>query len=168
MAGKLKQAQYSLVLAVFLAFFLGVAGGWYVGQKRTSFPSTILPSSLSAKPLSETEPNDSPDRATPLSPGTPVLGTLNTGKDIDFYKVVIDAPARIRVNLSRLPQEYQLYVYNPNKQVIGVSQRRGFLDTSSTFSAPEKGTYYLKIFTNYQEAASLPYMITAMVLPFTE
>jgi len=87
---------------------------------------------------------------------------------VDFFKVTIDAPSRIRITITKLPKEYQLYIYNPNKQLIAVSQRKGFLDTTSTFAAADKGTYFIKIFTNYSDATILPYAITATLLPFSE
>ncbi len=144
-----------------------------MGQKKAGLPWQnisifSLPSSLSGQSLSEVEPNDSPDQATPIVFGVPIKGTLNTGKDVDFFKVTIDAPSRIRISMTKLPQEYQLYIYNPNKQLIAASQRRGFSDTTSTFSAPDKGIYLVKIFTNYTETAILPYSVIMTLLPLSE
>lgn len=160
-----------ILFPLFLAFVLGVLGGWYVGQKKASFlaqnPAFLLPSSV--KPtLSENEPNDSPDTATLLQWDTVTQGSLSTGKDVDFFKFNVDVPANIHIVLTKLPQEYQLYVYNPSKQLIAASQRHGFLDSSATLVAATKGTYYIKIFTSYSGTASLPYTITISPLPLTQ
>ncbi len=167
------KTTFSILFPLFFSFFLGIIGGWYVGQKKAGLPWQNLSifslrTSLSGQSLSEAEPNDSPDQATPLPFGVPVKGTLNTGKDVDFFKVTIEAPSRIRIAMTKLPQEYQLYIYNPTKQLIAASQRRGFLDTTSTFAAVDKGTYFIKIFTNYGETATFSYNITTTLLPLSE
>ncbi len=172
-SGLKHKTTFPILFSLFFSFLLGIAGGWYVGQKKAGLPWQnisifSLPPNLSPQSLSEVEPNDSPDRATPITFGVSVAGTLNTGKDVDFFKVTIDAPSRIRITITKLPKEYQLYIYNPNKQLIAVSQRKGFLDTTSTFAAADKGTYFIKIFTNYSDATILPYAITATLLPFSE
>ncbi len=161
---------FPILFSLFFSFLLGIAGGWYVGQRSYPFGPKQFPllTNFFPTPASELEPNDSPDQATPIPFGVPVKGTLNTGKDVDFFKVTIDAPSRIRISMTKLPQEYQLYIYNPNKQLIATSQRKGFLDTISTFSAPDKGIYLIKIFTSYNETATLPYGITTTLLPLSE
>ncbi len=165
MASRAKRdTNTSVILIILFSFLVGVAGGWYWAQKKTQgIPTSFVPAARQT--LSESEPNDSVDKATLITSGATVQGTLETGNDVDFFKITVDGPSRIQTSLSRLPQQYQLYIYGPTKQLIAASQRQGFLDTTSTFAAPDKGTYYLKIFTSYATTASLPYTLTVTVLP---
>lgn len=159
-----RDTNTSVILIIIFSFLVGVAGGWYWAQKKTQgIPTSFVPAARQT--LSENEPNDSPEKATPITSGATVQGKLETGQDVDFFKIAVDGPSRIQTSLSRLPQQYQLYVYGPNKQLLASSQRQGFLDTTSTLLAPDKGTYYVKVFTNYGITVALPYTLTVTILP---
>lgn len=116
----------------------------------------------------EKEPNDDLTTATPLTIGIDTDGTLNTGKDVDIYSVAITKPAKVQLTFSRLPERYDLYIYDPHQNLIATTTRTGFSESEGTFLARETGVYHFKFFTNYNNPNISPYTIRLSLLSLFE
>ncbi|MFN8637211.1 MAG: pre-peptidase C-terminal domain-containing protein [Chloroflexota bacterium] len=91
------------------------------------------------------EPNDTPDKACPIAFNTSVTGTIGSATDVDAYKFDVAQPGTtVIVELTDLPQDYDLYLANARGGVLGQSVREG--------TGPERiqltlaaGTYYVYV-----------------------
>ncbi|MDF2947351.1 MAG: Extracellular neutral metalloprotease, fused to ChW-repeat [Bacillales bacterium] len=105
------------------------------------------------------EPNDSMASAYPINLGTTYSSYINTLKDNDYYRFDINSVGHININLSNLPKNYNLYLYNSS----------GFEIKSSINSANESeninyyantGTYYIRVAPNGNYSPNENYSLT--------
>jgi hypothetical protein len=84
-----------------LPFFVAVKSAW-IGKRRTAAPDVpyrLVATVATVAPDLEEEPNDGPDRATPLL-GLGRIGTLAPAGDADWYSVTVDRPVIARAIVS--------------------------------------------------------------------
>jgi hypothetical protein len=75
---------------------------------------------------------------------TNVNGTISTATDVDYYKFTITTKGTITINLTTLPANYDLYLYNKNQAQVGSSKKTG--TTSDAISKTVgKGVFYVKV-----------------------
>lgn len=170
---------YALLFGV-LIFLIGLFFGSSLGKGKvvTNLPKPLQSTQQSnptptQKPTAgstyqENEPDNSFEQAVSLPLGIDIQGSVNSPGDVDFYSFPVELPARVRFTLTNLPSEYQLIVYNPRRQMIGSSDRTGFLDTISTIQVQETGKYYVQITGKKTNINTLPYTIRVSILPFFE
>ncbi len=73
-----------------------VGGKWVRDQENPEQPYTLTVSARPDEGLDEREPNNSPERATPISFGRPLRGLIHPRKDVDYYRVdVSDSPVKV-------------------------------------------------------------------------
>ncbi|MGI5860788.1 MAG: ABC transporter substrate-binding protein [Myxococcales bacterium] len=73
-----------------------VGGKWVRDQENPDQPYSVTISARPDEGLDEREPNNSPERATPISFGKPLRGLIHPRKDVDYYRVdVSDSPVKV-------------------------------------------------------------------------
>lgn len=97
------------------------------------------------------EPNNTFEQATAITPGsnpnnpTTFIAAISTATDVDFYKFnVTTAHAQAYIGLVRLPQDYDLYLYDNTRTLIDYSINGGLAGEYITRTL-SSGVYYIKV-----------------------
>ena len=100
------------------------------------------------------EPNDSFSNPTSISCGNTISAKICNSSDVDYYKITPSSSGEMPITLNPPADiDYDLYVYNSNKQEIGRSTNSGGAQDSKTFSVVGGQTYYIKV-VGYQGKSS--------------
>jgi len=100
------------------------------------------------------EPNDSMSSAYgPLTSGSTYNSYIASSSDVDYYKFTTSQTGAISVNLSNLPGDYDLYLYNSSGSLLKSSTNGGTTSESISYSASTTGTFYVKVI-GYNGASS--------------
>jgi hypothetical protein len=92
------------------------------------------------------EPNDGPENACYLPNGAVIQGSIDWEGDVDAYKIeVAVAGTRVRVELTDLPADYDLYLIAANGDVLGQSVKEGTEPETLELTLQAAGTYYLYV-----------------------
>lgn len=92
------------------------------------------------------EPNDNFSQAYgPLESYSYYSSYIGSAADVDYYKISIPSSGTISVNLTSLPANYDLYLYNASQNQVGSSINSGSSAESINYLAPAEGTYYIKV-----------------------
>lgn len=166
------KTPYLLILGIVLVVIGGTLGAFLtykaIVHLSTLQPNIKLPKKASEFIKVEKEPNNTFDQASPLQPGYEMQGSFSTDNDVDIYSFHIDSPSRIQINLKNLPREYNMFVYDQNKQIIASSIRTGFDEGHSIIKIPSPGIYYIKltIGNTSQTTATGTYWLSLDILSF--
>ncbi|SFS78116.1 thermitase [Marininema halotolerans] len=87
------------------------------------------------------EPNNSFSQAYGISSGSTYNSKINSSSDIDYYKFTSKSSGYINLNLTNLPDDYDLYLYNSNGQQLTKSWNGGTSSESISYYG-YSGTYY--------------------------
>ncbi len=104
----------------------------------------------------EAENNNNADKAQEIQPDTTVSGWINYKDDVDWYKVVLDAPGAVSYTFSHEFVDNEatfwttkLFYLDNNQEVILVDDQTFIGTDDEEFTSPKaglpKGTYYLKV-----------------------
>ncbi|MGV3487943.1 MAG: M4 family metallopeptidase [Tuberibacillus sp.] len=100
------------------------------------------------------EPNDSMNSAYgPLASGSTYQSYISSASDVDYYQFTTSQSGSITVNLSGLPGDYDLYLYNSSGALVAQSTNGGTTSESISYSAASAGTFYVKV-EGYNGASS--------------
>lgn len=94
------------------------------------------------------EPNNSSKQAKLITPGTAITAGISTSTDEDWFKFTIgnNNLTNVRVTLSQLPDDYDVYLYDKNFRMVGASSNTGNNNDVIIFNSINKRvTYYVKI-----------------------
>lgn len=112
--------------------------------------------------VNSTEPNDTFSQANAVSLGNTIIGSLSSGTDWDFYKVVMPVSGVLRIDMSssQLPNwAYTVQVYDASHKLLG-EDALGYVDSGSfSVGAQAAGTYYIGV-TSSNIYSGLSYSIT--------
>lgn len=111
----------------------------------TSEPVAVL---LSKSATAEKEPNDSFDKAQPLTLPATVDGTIGREKDTDLFAVTGKKGQKLTISAASFgsPADLLLTVYDANKQVVlVVDDVGGKPDPSAEFTLPADGVYFIAL-----------------------
>jgi len=135
-------------LGVVMLLFVGLMGG------------TSSTGMLAVAQADATEPNDSFDTATPLSPPVDRDGLMTSAEDHDFYAVDLDRGTRL--NVSVVPEtretDTDLLVFDPNRNQLASRASTEGTERLS-FQAPLNGTYFLVVIS--WSSTEQPYSLSA-------
>ncbi|HEX7633754.1 MAG TPA: DUF4214 domain-containing protein [Noviherbaspirillum sp.] len=95
-----------------------------------------------------TEPNDTFSQANTVSLGNTIIGSLSSGTDKDFYKVVMPASGVLRIDMSssQLPDwAYSIQVYDASHKLLGEGWLGYVNNASFSVGARAAGTYYISV-----------------------
>ena len=143
---------------------IGVALGSLVTYKffpQSPFPASVLGASTLQR---EKEPNDTFTNATPIIFGKEMDGSFGSPGDIDTYTFQTTDAARIRIELQNVPQDYTMNIFDGDNHRIATSSRTGFDDSTSTFTVPAAGNYYIQFRQSGTSFFQSPYTMTVSEL----
>ena len=116
-----------------------------VGLSSTYTQAQFTTSASQASCVTAFEPNETQATASTISSGVTNSAAINTGTDIDYYKIVTTATSNNVFNLvGPSGVDYDLYVYNSAGTQIGSSLGSTATETVS-LTSQAAGTYYIKV-----------------------
>ena len=92
------------------------------------------------------EPNNSFDTAYPIDCNITYSAGIDSRVDVDYYKFTITKVSNIIITLQNLPKNYDLVLYDSDKNYISSSTRKGKLDEFIVLDNLEAGTYYVYVY----------------------
>jgi len=125
------------------------AGAYQSGNNGIS-DYTVYKFNLTTNCYDTYEPNNSKGTATPvlIPPGNPLLlhALIGTTTDKDFYSFTntIAAP-NIKILLSNLPKNYNVFLYGPSGSEVGSSKNKKKADDQIIYNTSMVGTYKVKV-----------------------
>jgi hypothetical protein len=126
------KATRSLVWLAWLVVLASlVAGGFW------------LPSAVWADACPE--PNDGPESACVLAVDAPVFGEISAQQDLDVYRFDALAPGTVRVDLSNLPADYDLYLVDSSGEVLGSSVQESTAPERLEVALQQPGAYFVYV-----------------------
>jgi Zn-dependent metalloprotease len=113
----------------------------------TGSPKTISVSQTAGSTSGDTyEPNDAFTGAYgPQTSGLAYNSYIYSSTDVDYYKISVIAAGIVTINLSNLPGDYDLYLYNSAQTQVAKSELGGTSAETISYSATATGTYYIKV-----------------------
>lgn len=90
------------------------------------------------------EPNNTTAQAYAINPGTTYDSYIYSATDVDYYKLTTTQAGTITVNLSNLPNDYDLYLLNSSGTQLGKSENGSTIAEKITYTGAA-GTYYIKV-----------------------
>lgn len=92
------------------------------------------------------ESNNTSTTATTIIANTNITARIGSSTDVDWFKFNNTSTARnIRINLTNLPLDYDLYLYNPSGTLIGQSINGSNTSEAITFNTTTVGTYRVRV-----------------------
>lgn len=93
------------------------------------------------------ETNNSLNQAKTIAVNTNVLAKFATSSDQDYFKFVnTTANKNIKIELSTLPADYQVALYNPSNQLVGSSLNTGTNNEVIIYNTNTVGTYRIRVY----------------------
>jgi hypothetical protein len=93
------------------------------------------------------ESNNTSGTATTISTGVTVQGLISSTTDVDWYKFTTSSPnTKIKVNLTSLPADYDVKLYNASVAQKGVSENGGTADEQIIWNTNGSGTRYIQVY----------------------
>ena len=116
-----------------------------VGLSSTYTQAQFTTNAPQASCITAFEPNETQATAATINSGVTNSAAINTGTDIDYYKIVTTATSNNVFNLvGPSGVDYDLYVYNSAGTQIGSSLGSTATETVS-LTSQAAGTYYIKV-----------------------
>jgi hypothetical protein len=98
------------------------------------------------------ENNNSSNAAKTISANTNITARIGTSTDTDWFRFSNTSAARnIRIDLTNLPADYDVRLYNPSGTQVGISQNGGTTSEVITFNTTITGTWRIQVY-GYQGA----------------
>jgi hypothetical protein len=92
------------------------------------------------------ESNNTSSTAITIAANTNITARIGSSTDVDWFKFSNTSTARnIRINLTNLPLDYDLYLYNPSGTLIGQSINGSNTSEAITFNTTTVGTYRVRV-----------------------
>jgi hypothetical protein len=111
------------------------------------------------------ENNNSSNAAKTISVNTNITARIGTSTDTDWFRFSNTSAARnIRIDLTNLPADYDVRLYNPSGTQVAISQNSGTTSEAITFNTTITGTWRIQVY-GYQGAfnSTLCYTLRASI-----
>ena len=111
------------------------------------------------------ESNNSSSAAKTISVNTNITALIGTSTDTDWFRFSNTSAARnIRIDLTNLPADYDVRLYNPSGTQVGISQNGGTTSEAIVFNTTTTGTWRIQVY-GYQGAfnSTLCYTLRASI-----
>jgi hypothetical protein len=93
------------------------------------------------------EPNNNFSKARSINPNSTVFSLIDPAGDKDFFKfTTTNSKSYVRVILSDLPKNYDVALFNEQKEKIDVSKNTQKSNDTVIYNTPSEGTYYVKVY----------------------
>jgi hypothetical protein len=108
----------------------------------SNFTTTAATSSCS----DNYESNNTLSAAKSIAVNTNITARIGTSTDVDWFKFSNSSTARnIRVTMTNLPFDYDLYLYNSAGTLLYKSENGGTSSETITYNGAPLGTYYIRV-----------------------
>jgi subtilisin family serine protease/Tol biopolymer transport system component len=112
------------------------------------------------------EPNNSFEEAYTISSSYTYNGFIWSNTDVDYFKININAGENVNINLTSLPDDYDIFLFGPDKTELARSINGGKSNENINLTAVSIGTYYIKIIGYYGvHSVSDDYELKATITP---
>jgi hypothetical protein len=94
------------------------------------------------------ETNETSAQAKTISIGTSITAGIGTATDVDWFKISTGNNNRtnVKITLTNLPADYDVYLYNSSLVQIGAGTNSGTTNESVVYNTnTRKATYYIKV-----------------------
>ena len=94
------------------------------------------------------ESNNTSAQAKSIGLGSPIAASIASASDVDWFKLTLtnNSPSGLKITLSNLPGDFDLYLYDKNLQLIGSSANSGISsEVIIQNSITKKGNYFIKV-----------------------
>ena len=91
------------------------------------------------------EPNESFGAAITIPTGSPIQSYVCNAIDVDYFQFGVIAGQTITVDLTNLPADYDLELFDPSQGSVGSSASGGTADEHITHTATASGAYRVKV-----------------------
>lgn len=93
------------------------------------------------------ETNNSSSQAKAITANTNITAKISSTSDVDWFKFTTTTAAKnIRIDLTNLPADYDVRLYNPSGTQIGISQNGGTTAEAIIYNNGAAGTYKVKVY----------------------
>lgn len=113
--------------------------------KRAWYSVNVGTNPDQSTPTDPNEPNDNFSQATQLTSGTAKSGYIGTTTDLDYFKISANSGQTITVNLTNLPADFDLYLFNPSQTQVAKSENSGTTSETINHTATVSGTFYILV-----------------------
>lgn len=111
------------------------------------------------------ESNNTTTAAKTIPVNTNITARIGSSTDLDWFRFSNTSSARnIRIDLTNLPADYDVRLYNPNGTQVAISQNGGTTSEAIVYNTTTTGTWRIQVY-GYQGAfnASLCYTLRASI-----
>ena len=111
------------------------------------------------------ENNNTTNAAKTIAANTNITALIGSSTDLDWFRFSNTSSARnIRIDLTNLPADYDVRLYNPNGTQVAISQNSGTTAEVITFNTTITGTWRIQVY-GYQGAfnSTLCYTLRASI-----
>ena len=131
-----------------------------------SFTAINFTTTSSATSCTDTyESNNTTSAAKTIAANTNITARIGSSTDLDWFRFSNTSSARnIRIDLTNLPADYDVRLYNPNGTQVAISQNSGTTAEVITFNTTITGTWRIQVY-GYQGAfnSTLCYTLRASI-----
>jgi len=109
--------------------------------------STFTTTSTTTSCTDNYETNNTSSQAKTIPVNTNVTARISTSTDKDWFKFTNTSTARnIRIDLTNLPADYDVRLYNPSGTQVAISQNGGTTAEAIVYNTTTVGTYKLQVY----------------------
>ncbi|MFW5943435.1 MAG: Kelch repeat-containing protein, partial [Chloroflexota bacterium] len=113
-------------------------------------------------PKTTIEPNNTLEEAVPVALNQEVWNNYSENDDFfDFYRFRVTDNARYQAEVTNIPAEsnYDVFIYNSDKQLVGDSQNVGTLNELAVTHPLTPGFYYVMVLRSFGQPTDEPYRL---------
>ena len=123
---------------------------------------TTLPTSTDCTDIYESNNIFATAKEIPIN--TIISALINNSTDNDYFIIKNDDQRRdIKISLFNLPFDYDVRLYNANRQLVGSSTKTGKTDEKIIFNNAPVGTYYVRVYPNSGSSATECYKLSVEI-----
>lgn len=110
------------------------------------------------------ETNETRTNAKTIAVNTNITAKIETSTDVDWFKFVnTTAQKNIKLNLTNLPANYNLQLYNSSGSLLKTSANTGTTSEQVTYNTNKVGTYYAKVYNVNGSNSTVCYNLLATI-----
>ncbi|MEI5907047.1 M4 family metallopeptidase [Bacillus spongiae] len=106
------------------------------------------------------EPNDTLGEAHEVANGESLTSYISSANDDDYYKFTTSGAGEISIDLTNVPQDYDLFLLNSSGSTLAKSENGRTSNESITYNASSAGTFYVKVIGYNGANSTSPYNLT--------
>ncbi len=131
-------------------------GAWSLSANFTTLPNPTCTDNY--------ETNETRSNAKTIAVNTNITAKIGTSTDVDWFKFTnTTAQKNIKLNLTNLPANYNLQLYNSSGSLLKTSANTGTTSEQVTYNTNKVATYYAKVYNVSGSNSALCYNLLATI-----